>query len=155
MYLSHLHHTYFPFPEQIEKALRYLRETDFSQLESGKYLIDGDDMFALVQDPMTQSWEMGNPEFHEKYIDIQYLVSGEEAIGFLPANPQLTPTINQLTEKDIAFVAQQEKETRLVLTAGMFAIFYPGELHRPCRLVDSSMQIKKVVIKIAVKNVNN
>ena len=149
MILAHLHQTPFLLPPDIEKALHYLRNTDFTKLESGRYDIDGDNMFALVQDPITQSWEMGKPEFHAKYIDVQYLIEGEEVIGYLPANSQLTPTINHLVEKDIAFVPPQLNETKLYLTAGMFAIFYPGELHRPCRTMHTDQQIKKVVIKIA------
>ncbi len=99
---------------------------------------------------MTQPWESGLPEFHARYIDIQYLLQGEEAIGYSPANAQLEKITDQLAERDIAFVAQQKNETRLVLTPGMYAIFYPGELHRPCRAQGAPMHIKKVVIKIAV-----
>lgn len=150
MFLGHLQHTTFSLPEVISSALDYLRVTDFSLMESGRYPIDGDRVFALVQDPMTQAWETGLPEFHARYIDIQYLLQGEEAIGYSPANAQLEKITDQLAERDIAFVAQQKNETRLVLTPGMYAIFYPGELHRPCRAQGVPMQIKKVVIKIAV-----
>lgn len=155
MYLGHLHQHTFKFPSDIQKALDYCRNTDLSNMEFGRYVIDGDDMFALIQDPMTQSWDSGYPEFHAKYIDVQYLIAGEEMIGYLPANPELTPVTNQLAEKDIAFVQSQANETKLVLTPGMFAIFYPGELHRPCRAVNASMQIKKAVIKIRMKSISN
>jgi biofilm protein TabA len=47
-------------------------------------------------------------------------------------------------------VHPQANETRLVLTPGMFAIFFPGELHKPCRALNAPMPIRKVVIKIAV-----
>lgn len=150
MFLSHLQHKTFALPAVIASALDYLRDSDFSQMEAGRYPIDGDRVFALVQDPMTQTWETGFPEFHARYIDIQYLFEGEEVIGYAPANPQLAKVTDQLADRDIAFVAQQENETRLVLTPGMFAIFFPGELHRPCRALNTPMMIKKVVIKISV-----
>jgi biofilm protein TabA len=150
MFLGHLHHTTLAMPTVIATALDYLRLTDFSQLEAGRYPIDGEHVFALVQDPMTQSWETGLPEFHARYIDIQCLLEGEEGIGYAPANPSLINITDQLAERDIAFVAQQDNESRLFLTPGMFAIFYPGELHRPCRAPNASMRIKKVVIKISV-----
>jgi biofilm protein TabA len=135
----------------IEFALQHLRETNYIQFEPGKYPIDGERMFAIVQDPITQSWEHGFPEFHERHIDVQCLLSGQEALGFLPANINLVPKDNFLAERDIAFVSPQENETRIVLTPGMYAVFFPGELHRPCRAVDQAMQIKKVVIKILSK----
>lgn len=150
MFLGHLHQATFPMPAVIASALDYLRKTDFTQLEAGRYPIDGEHVFALVQDPMTQSWESGLPEFHARYIDIQCVLEGEEGIGYAPANTGLSKITDQLAERDIAFVAQQDNESRLLLTPGMFAIFLPGELHRPCRAPNAPMRIKKVVIKISV-----
>lgn len=150
MILGHLHHETLAMPAVIASALDYLRLTDFTQLEAGRYTIDGEHVFALVQDPMTQSWETGLPEFHRRYIDIQCLLEGEEGIGYSPVNPNLIVITDQLAERDIAFVAQQDNESKLLLTQGMFAIFFPGELHRPCRAPNAPMQIKKVVIKISV-----
>lgn len=151
MFVGHLQDQNAPLPPQIAAAIQHLRDTDYSAMPPGKYLIDGDQMFALVQDPMTQDWESGFPEFHARYTDLQYLLSGEEAIAYLPPQPQAQMRDNFLAERDIAFVQPQENETRIVLTPGMFAVFYPGELHRPCRSVKQMMQIKKVVIKIAIK----
>jgi biofilm protein TabA len=148
MLVGHLRFPYFPLPRPIELALQYLRDTDLSQLSMGHHVIDGDKMFALVQDPMTQAWDTGHSEFHARYIDVQYLIEGEEAIAYMPANPQLPIIINQLAEKDIAFVESQTNETKIILFPEMFAIFYPGELHRPCRAVQQPCRIKKVVIKI-------
>lgn len=151
MILGHLHQIqtiHSSASAEIELALQHLRDTDYLQVAPGKYPIDGTRMFAIVQDPITQNWDLGFPEFHERHIDVQCLLSGEEALGFLPANPNLNPTDNFLAERDIAFVAQQENETKIILTPGMYAVFFPGELHRPCRAVNQAMQIKKVVIKI-------
>ncbi|AMC34709.1 YhcH/YjgK/YiaL family protein [Janthinobacterium sp. B9-8] len=155
MYLGHLHHHNLPLPAAIETALDYLRSTDFSKMEIGRYPIDGEQMFALVQTPITQTWESGKPEFHARYIDIQYLLEGEELIGYAIANDTLTKTHDQLAERDIAFVAPISDESRLYLKPGMFAIFYPGELHKPCRAVNEPMRIKKVVIKIAKNQLNS
>ncbi len=149
MFVGHLQHHTLPLPAVIESALCYLRETDFENMPAGKYLIDGENIFALVQDPVTQDWDTGLPEFHARYLDIQYLLEGEEDIGFTPANPDAVRTSNHLAEHDIAFVARQDKESRVILTPGMYAIFFPGELHRPCRASRLPMQIKKVVIKIS------
>jgi biofilm protein TabA len=148
MYLSHLQHPQPPLPTAIEQALRYLRDTDFTQLAPGRHPIVGDQMIAIVQTPQTQPWETGMPEFHQRYIDIQYLLEGEEVIGFSIARPELPLATDQLVERDIAFVHPIEHESKLVLTPGMFAIFFPGELHKPCRSLEHSQQIKKIVIKI-------
>ncbi|MBR7799372.1 YhcH/YjgK/YiaL family protein [Undibacterium fentianense] len=151
MYIGKLNQDTSYFPEPLASAIRHLNCTDYSGHEAGKYPIEGERMFAIVQEPFTQSWETGYPEFHARYIDIQLVLEGEEAIGYLPPNSTLCPHEDFLADRDIAFVPQQTRETRIVLTKGMFAVFFPGELHRPCRAVDRGMQIKKVVIKILAK----
>lgn len=148
MYLSHIQHSQPPLPAAIEAALQYLRETDFSALAPGRHSIRGDQMIAIVQTPQTQPWETGMPEFHQRYIDIQYLLEGEEVIGYHIAQPDLALATDQLLERDIAFVHPVAMESKLILSPGMFAIFYPGELHKPCRSLTASQQIKKIVIKI-------
>ena len=149
MYLGHLNQVNLPLPAAIETALEYLRHTSFAQMPVGRYPIDGDLMFALVQTPLTQSWDSGHPEFHSRYIDIQYLFSGEELIGYAPGKPDMPLIHDHLIDRDIAFVAAIDDESKLRLSPGMFAIFYPGELHKPCRAVNAPCLIKKVVIKIA------
>jgi biofilm protein TabA len=148
MYLSHLAHPQPPLPAAIEQGLAYLRSTDFSQMAPGRYPINGEQLIAIVQTPLTQPWETGMPEFHSRYLDIQYLLEGEEVIGYAIAQPDLPLATNQLAERDIAFVHPLATESRLHLTAGMFAILFPGELHKPCRSVYQSEMIKKIVIKI-------
>lgn len=155
MYLGHLDHPALPLPAAIETALHYLRQTDFSVMAAGRYPIDGEKMFAIIQTPLTQDWETGQPEFHARYLDIQYLLEGEELIGYGIADPSLPATQDFLQERDIAFVAPQAGESKLHLTAGMFAIFYPGELHRPCRAAGEPQLIRKVVIKIAADLLQN
>lgn len=151
MLIGHLHQSNITLPTPIEAALQHLRETDYTHIAPGKYPIDAERMFAIVQDPITQDWAMGRPEYHARHIDVQFLLAGEEVLGFLPADQNLRPSDDFLAERDIAFVEPQVKETRVVLTPGMYAVFFPGELHRPCRALDAPMQIKKVVIKILAK----
>lgn len=148
MLLAHLDHPDHRLPPEIQKAVDHLRLTDYRDKAPGRYEIEEGVMFALVQDPITQDWNTGFPEFHQRHIDVQCLLDGEELIGYLPSKPELVPTQDFLRERDIAFVAPQEYETKLHLTPRMYAVFYPGELHRPCRAITQAMQIKKVVIKI-------
>lgn len=148
MILAHLDHPDHQLPPEIQKAVDHLRLTDYRHKAPGRYEIEEGVMFALVQDPITQDWDTGFPEFHQRHIDVQCLLEGEELIGYLPSKPKLVPTQDFLRERDIAFVPSQKYETKLHLTPRMYAVFYPGELHRPCRAITQAMQIKKVVIKI-------
>ena len=67
----------------VMRGLELLRDTDFSQWEDGRHEIDGERLFVLLQSYETKL-ENDTPEAHKKYIDIQYLLSGQELLpGFL------------------------------------------------------------------------
>jgi len=136
-------------PAPLIKGLQYLKETDIVKLESGKYEIDGENIFAMVQDYSTFPKEERRPEAHRKYIDIQYLAQGSEIIGYAPVRPDYQIAEDLLEEKDLLFYSQIYDETDLVLDEGMFAIFFPDEIHRPCCQNRAESYVKKVVVKVA------
>lgn len=141
-------HLYYNQGPLFRKAFEYLAHTDFSKVEKGKYELDEQNLFAIVNEYDTESPDNEQMESHKKYIDIQYIVSGVERIGhdFLKAQ---TPSKAYDTEKD--FMLFGEKPTFFsVLQQGMFAIFFPHDLHMPNIMIDKAAPVKKVVIKVAV-----
>ncbi|MRE77395.1 YhcH/YjgK/YiaL family protein, partial [Escherichia coli] len=68
-------------PAAIEKALDFLRATDFNALEPGVVEIDGKNIYAQIIDLTTREAVENRPEVHRRYIDIQFLAWGEEKIG--------------------------------------------------------------------------
>ena len=71
------------YPKGIRIALDYLKCTDFESMEPGTYPIDGDDIYAEVKDLDTAPAEERKMETHKRYIDVQYVVTGKEKMGFL------------------------------------------------------------------------
>ena len=69
----------------LAKALDYLTGTELETVEAGCVEIDGERVFALFQSYETKP-ENDRPEAHRKYIDIQYLIEGEELIGVAPVS---------------------------------------------------------------------
>jgi len=126
------------------KAFEYILKTEFSMLADGKYLIENEEIFALVQEYNTKDPLEAKLEAHRKYIDIQYIHSGAELIGVAPFNNQ-TPIIDE-PEKDITFYEGEASYVKL--ETGMFAIFFTGDLHMPGLRITQAGKIKKVVIKI-------
>jgi YhcH/YjgK/YiaL family protein len=57
-----------------------------------------------------------------------------------------TVTAEYLPEKDIVFFSGET--TQLIVEAGMFAVFYPQDVHRPCMQIDGPEKVKKVVVKV-------
>jgi biofilm protein TabA len=131
-------------PAELRSALALLPE--LALRAPGRYPIDGERLFALVQ--QLDTFDNQRFEVHARYLDVQYLVSGREKIGYFPRGLALPLLQDQLAGHDIAFYQAQSPASELLLEPGMFAIFAPGELHRPCGMIEQPMSIKKVVLKI-------
>lgn len=131
--------------KNLKKGFEFLKNTDLQAIEIGKYEIEGLDVFALVSEYDSKKPEDCRLEAHQNYADIQYIVSGKEAIGFVTFKNQEV-TVAYHPEKDVVFFSGET--TPLVLDAGMFAVFFPQDLHRPCMQLDGPEKVKKVVVKV-------
>lgn len=140
------HKLYVGLSEKIAKAFNYINETDLSQTVSGKYEIDGNNIFALVQEYDTKDENDCKLEGHTKYIDIQYMIQGVEQMGVATMRNQTTAFKNE--EDDLTFF--EGDSTLLMVEAGMFTIFFPDDLHMPGIKVKRISKVKKVVIKVRV-----
>lgn len=85
-------------------------------------------------------------EVHEKFIDVQMVLAGEEKIYVTPKAP-LTVTEPYHAEKDIAFYAWEHAEA-VTYRSGEAVILYPEEAHLPGRAAGEPMTIKKAVLKL-------
>lgn len=97
-------HLYVSISPRIKVALDYLATTDFSAMETGRYEIDADNLFALIQKYDSVSTEQWKWEYHRKYIDIQFIAEGIEQIGFKNID-NMKVIIEYNPEKDIAFLS--------------------------------------------------
>lgn len=85
-------------------------------------------------------------EAHERFIDVQMVLAGEEKIYVTPKAP-LTVTEPYNAEKDIAFYAWENAEA-VTYRSGEAVILYPEEAHLPGRAAGEPMTIKKAVLKL-------
>ncbi len=132
---------------RVYDALKFLAETDFSKVELGRYELDGDNLFYNVQEFETRV-DANLSEAHKKYIDIQYVYGGEELIGWAPITTA-EKTLVRENEAGDCWIYEVETEN-LILKDKRFAVFYPADLHRPCRAVDKPAMCKKVVVKVKI-----
>lgn len=131
----------------IKKGLDFIQKTDFSQLEPGKYEIEGDAIFVAVSIYTSKNEADGKLEAHEQYLDIQYIAEGNEKIGYVPLNEQ-KPSIAYNPDKDVVFYNEPVSFTSL--TKGMFAIYFPTDLHMPGIVDGNPSQVKKIVVKVKI-----
>lgn len=136
---------YAGITENLKKGFDFLKNTDLSKIEIGRYEIEGKNVFALVSEYESKAHQDCRLEAHQTYADIQYVVSGREAIGFATLSGQ-TVTSEYNPDKDIVFFSGET--TPLILDAGMFAVFFPQDVHRPCMQISGPEKVKKVVVKV-------
>lgn len=136
----------------LQAGLRYLKNTDLVKLPLGKHEIDGENIFASVAEYELEPKEQRRPEAHQKYIDIQYIAWGEEIIGHSLLSSKYEVTQDELVERDVIFYKDVENEAELVLKPGIYAIFFPSDVHRPGCMSGDKTHVKKIVIKIAVSS---
>lgn len=135
-------------PANIQKGLKFLAETDIAALPAGRVDIEGDTIFALIQDYDTAPKAEKRPESHARYIDIQYVFSGREIIGYAPLAADYTVEEDLFESKDVKFYSKVTDETDLLLGAGAYAVFYPTDIHRPGCAAEAPGKVRKVVIKL-------
>lgn len=136
------------FSKAIVRGVEFLRNTDFSVWSSGTYEIDGQRMYAVVQERETQPKASRKGENHVDYIDIQYVAYGEELIGFARQSGDQTVVEDLSATHDAYLYERISNEMDLILPAGTFAIFFPDDLHRTGCALRGAMHVKKVVVKI-------
>lgn len=150
-YLSNVKNEMQLYPKAIQKGLEFLLSTDVTGLALGKHEIEGSQIYVSVAEYETEPKEKRRLEAHVKYIDIQYIHTGEEMIGCGPLDEASGVTEDRLDEKDVIFYKQVARETEVTLTAGMFAVYFPWDVHRPnCRAGAEACKVRKMVIKVAV-----
>ncbi len=138
---------YFGMSQRIEKALRYLQQHDFTTMDTGKYEIDGNDVFALIQKYDSNPLSAGLWEAHRNFIDVQYVANGAEQMGYAFIEP-MKVSKEYDPEKDCLLL--EGKGNMLVCNQGTFAIFGPADAHMPCIAIDAPHPVVKVVVKVRI-----
>ena len=137
---------YFADPGLWEKAFGFLKSANLSAMSAGIYKIQGEDLFANVQEYVTRDEKETRYEAHRQYADIQYLITGSERIGVIPLE-KTSEVIPYDEANDIVFL-KGEFDAFHVATQAHFFIFLPGDAHRPCVMYEKCEPVKKVVLKV-------
>ncbi|EKZ6362171.1 TPA: DUF386 domain-containing protein [Klebsiella aerogenes] len=139
------------FHPAIRQALAFIASQDFQRFAPGKIDLIPGKLFCLLQEMESVPFAQARPESHKQFIDIQYLISGEERMGVSRAEsgcPRVTE--DRTPQQDILFWHVEDEEMQITLKPGMFAVFFPQDIHRPCcHPRDGERQhIRKAVMKI-------
>ena len=131
------------------KAFEYIASVDLANIEIGKYEIS-EGLKAIFSDKkgMAAAESIAKFECHNKNIDIQLCISGDETIGWKPRQSCIKTKCEYNPEKDVCFY-DDEPDMYFQLTAGQFAIFFPEDVHAPMIAVNDH-SIRKLVMKVSI-----
>ncbi len=130
-----------------QAAYEFLKRNDLSTLENGHYELSNG-TYAAVSEYKTKDPETARYEVHRTYIDIQYVIKGEEYIEVLPLD-MFKEEQHYDKDKDIIFFEENPNGTKLYADNGHFFVFFPDEAHKPgLKINTNNEEVKKVVIKI-------
>ncbi|MEP7134735.1 MAG: YhcH/YjgK/YiaL family protein [Chloroflexota bacterium] len=137
---------YYTVHARFKQAFDYIDQMDVNAIPVGRYEIDGDKLFALVQEYNTKLKEQGFWEAHRRYIDLQYIVQGVERLGH--ANLSRLQQGEYDTTKD--FLPLFGDGDSVTLHSGSFVLLMPEDAHMPGMAIGSPAPVRKIVVKIAV-----
>lgn len=103
--------------------------------------------FALEQTYLSKERENCFFESHRKYIDVQFILEGEEMIEVSNTN---TLHINVEYNENIDLIKYGDSRfsSLIKLKKGDIAIFFPDDAHMPCVKISDSKKIVKTVVKV-------
>lgn len=129
----------------LENALQVMRENP--NLDVPRFDFEGG--YIMIQHGMTRDLNDGFFEAHEKYIDVQIMLEGQEII-FWNRTENMEAVGDYNVEQDKLALTGSGAESKL--TSGMFAIMFPSDAHAPCRHMagDTPHSYKKCVFKLLV-----
>ena len=130
-----------------KKAFEYVKTTDFSKMEYGKYELEGSRLYVSIASICGKDKKEAAIETHKKYIDIQLPLLGVEKIGWKPGSELQEESIPYNEEKDITFYVDRPTAYTKIYP-GQFAVYFPEDGHAPGI---GQGNIRKVVVKVLVE----
>ena len=135
----------------METAINFLLESGQQEHPAGRLTVDGDRVFVEVQ--AYETIEGGDVTFegHRTYLDIQYVVEGEEIIAWASIDDATVTTPYGPDGHDYWLgTVPADRVTNVRLKGGQLAVLYPTDAHAPRRAAGASMPVRKLVVKVAI-----
>ena len=134
--------------EKISEALDYIKNLDKCTLAPGIHEVNDEFYYNYLEYEAKESTNTIY-EAHKNYVDIQYIVEGQEHVDVsFEEYMELDTPYDK--EKDIMFFKNPQKYFSRILGPGEYVIVLPHELHKPGQKVDQNGNVKKIVGKVRV-----
>lgn len=150
MIFDHLHNAarYYSLHPDFEIAFDFLKNQNIGQLPTGKQVLRGEEIFAIISDDFGFGGrEQARLESHRRYLDIQVVLAGTDCMGWQQIAACQNITEAYTPERDVIFYGDLPL-VWLEVPAQHFVIFYPEDTHAPLATAE---RVRKIVFKIALK----
>jgi len=139
---------YYMLHPSMEMAFDFLEGIEEDGFPEGTTEIVGTHLYAngMVRD--TKDFAESIWESHQKYLDIHFLVDGNERVFYGPEE-KMTEVIPYNEEKEITVF--EGNGTEVFVPQNGFVIFFPGEIHKALVHTGMPEKVKKVVIKLGME----
>lgn len=137
---------YAPLVPGLEEALEKIAalpnfDAGMTPLKDGKFTIYHNHSVPLPE---------GKWETHNKMLDVQYIIQGEEVVEWAPKE-NLTPVSEYDAQKDVQFFSGKGEVIRV--PAGYAYIVFPEDGHKPGCCMETPADYVKIVVKLPAPEV--
>lgn len=136
---------YYGVHPRLQQAFDLIESTDWASFEPGIHELDGKNIFVNVMEPDLKRKPDAKLEIHDRYIDIQVLISGEqEAFGWSERKDLKQPIGAFDADKDIQLF-DDVPQTYYTLRPGQFTVLFPDDAHAP---MVGEGHVRKIIVKV-------
>ena len=142
--------TYMRLGKGIETVLRFFQTYQDDGVDlPAKSILDGENIFVNGVNYTSEAKPQGQLEAHRKYIDVMYVVEGEERFYYKPFAQVSRITMPYCAEKECALVEIDADAAQVRFSTGQFLIFFPQDAHLAAQLWDKPCKVRKFIAKVA------
>jgi YhcH/YjgK/YiaL family protein len=135
----------------IALALDYLKNINPDEVPDGRYHVDGQSVVAIFSTFTTTVYaDDVEVEGHRKYIDIYYLLSGNETIAWSLVDP-MDDLLDYNEDNDVWKKVVKVADLNFFdVEKGDVAILFPSDAHAPQISKERPIEARKIILKVAV-----
>lgn len=134
-----------------KEAYDFLLDFSPSTVQDGSYILNNG-VVANVMTYTTKPPQMTCYESHRKYIDVQYIVFGEELMFVENVSKLHNAITKEYDEEQDLIMYRYNNGNAIILKSGEVVILYPSDAHRGAVAVGRPARIRKIVVKVPIGN---
>jgi biofilm protein TabA len=128
------------------RAFDLLRAPDLRTREPGKHVIEGESLYLVIANDEGKGMDGAVLEAHRKYIDIQYVLEGNDMIGWRPARECALLTKPYDAANDVELYGERPLAWTPV-GGSRFALYFPCDAHAP---LGGTGRLRRAIVKVGI-----